>query len=136
MKFKFLAHTADLKFKAYGKTVEEVFINSAKALMSQIFSGRVKEKEKIKINLSGKDYESLLYNFLEEIIFLIDSKGFLVSEVKDLKIDKKSFKLSGVFEGDSGENYEVHTHIKAVTYNEMFVKRERGKWVSQVVLDV
>ena len=136
MKFKFLAHTADLKFKAYGKTVEEVFINSAKALMSQIFSGRVKEKEKIKINLSGKDYESLLYNFLEEIIFLIDSKGFLVSEVKDLKIDKKSFKLSGVFEGDSGENYEVHTHIKAVTYNEMFVKRERGKGVSQVVLDV
>ncbi|MFC1682375.1 archease [Nanoarchaeota archaeon] len=38
--------------------------------------------------------------------------------------------------GDVAEEYEIHIDIKAVTYNEMFVRKENGKWVAQVVLDV
>jgi len=36
MKFKFLEHTADIKFKASGKDIEEVFDNSALALKEVI----------------------------------------------------------------------------------------------------
>ena len=34
------------------------------------------------------------------------------------------------------KNYEIKEHIKSVTYSEMFVKKERGKWACQVVLDI
>ena len=136
MKFKFVPHTADLKFRSYGKTIEEAFENSAYALMNSICGSKIKEEKRIKVKISGKDIQSLLYNFLEEILFLIDSRGFLVSKVENLKINKKSFKLMCELVGDSGRNYEVHSSIKAVTYSDMFVKKTKGGWVVQVVLDV
>jgi len=81
----------------------------------------------------------LLYNFLDEIIFLIDAEKFLVSEVRDLKIKKlenDEFELTAALVGDSSEKYEIREHIKSVTYHEMFVREEEGKWIAQVVLDV
>jgi len=134
MKFKFLEHTADIKFQAFGKNVKEVFENSALALKSVICNGKVEKRKKIKIKAKGKDFESLLYNFLEEFLFLFDSRNFLVSEIKNLKI--KKFQIEAEVLGDDAKNYKIKQHVKAVTYNEMFVKKQRSKWVAQVVIDV
>ena len=136
MKYKFLAHTADIKFQAFGKSIEEVFENSALAMFNAMYDGKVKEKKSFKINVKGKDFESLLYNFLEEVLFLFDSEGFFLSKVEKLEIDKENFKLGAEVFGDDTKNYKIHLDIKAITYNEMFVKKEGEKWTAQVVLDV
>ena len=85
MKYKFLKHTADIKFQAFGKTLEKSFENSALAMSNSMYEQKVKSKLKKKINVSGKNLESLLYNFLEELLFLLDSKGFFVSKIKKVK---------------------------------------------------
>jgi len=136
MKFKFFPHTADVKFRAYGKNLEEVFENSIYAVFRSLTDEKIIEKKKIKIKVSGRGLDNLLYNFLEEILFLIDAKNFFVRRVLNLKIDEKKFKLRAEFVGDDGENYEIFSHVKAVTYNEMFVKKIGDKWFVQVVLDV
>lgn len=132
-KFEYFEHTADILFKAYGKNVNEVFENSVYAMFKVMSDDKVKEKIKRKFNVSGKDYESLLYNFLEEFLFLLDSENFFVAKVK-VKINKFSLEAEAV--GDSVKNYETNLDVKAVTYNNMFVKKEKEKWVAQVVLDV
>jgi SHS2 domain-containing protein len=135
MKFKFLEHTADAKFVAEGKNIEEVFKNSALALKEAICDKiKVKEEKTKKIIVEGKDLESLLYNFLEEIIYLLDAEHFLISDVKEIKI--KNLKLNAVISGDKASNYKFTNEVKAVTYNEMFVKQGKGKWTAQVVIDV
>jgi SHS2 domain-containing protein len=136
VKYKFLDHTADIKFQAYGKTIEEAFENSALAMLSDIYGKKVKETKKIKIKVKGGDFEGLLYNFLEEFLFLLDSKGFLACKVKKIKIDKKNFKLEAELFGDDAKNYGFTNTVKAITYNDMFVKNNNRKWVIQVVLDV
>ncbi len=133
-KFKFLEHTADIKFQAFGKSVEEVFKNSALAMFNAMSDGKIKKIKKIKINAEGRDFESLLYNFLEELLILFDSKGFFLSSVENLKIENN--KLIAEVTGDNAENYEITIDVKAVTYNEMFVKKIKNKWIAQVVLDV
>lgn len=134
-KFKFLEHTADIKFQAFGENLEEVFENSALALKETICGKNIiKEKKEKVINAEGKDFESLLYNFLEEILYLIDAENFLIKKVKEIKINK--FKLKAVLTGDEASNYKFTNNVKAITYNEMFVKQQKGKWVVQVVLDV
>lgn len=135
MKFKFLEHTADVKFRAFGKNSEEVFANSALALKETI-CGKMKikkKKEKI-IKVKGRDFESLLYNFLEEIIYFLDAENFLISNIKEIKI--KNFIVKAIIGGDKASNYKFTNRVKAVTYNEMFIKKEKGKWTSQVVVDV
>ena len=134
-KFKFLEHTADVKFQAFGKNTEEVFSNSALALKETICGEiKIKEIKEKKISVEGKDFESLLYNFLEEIIYLLDAENFLISKIK--KIEIKNFELKAIILGDDASNYKFTNNVKAVTYNEMFVKKNKEKWISQVVIDV
>ncbi len=136
-KFKFLEHTADIQFQAFGKTVEEMFGNASLAMFNSMYDGKVKAKKTVKVKASGKDYESLLYNFLEELLVLFDGEGFFLSKVKSLKITKwDGFKLEAEVVGDDAKNYELHIDVKAITYHSMFVKQEGKKWVGQVVLDV
>lgn len=136
MKYKFLEHTADIKFQAFGKTIEEVFENSLYAMFFSMSEEKIESRISKKIKVSGKDLESLLYNFLEEFLFLLDSEGFFLSKINKLKVDSENFVLEIEAVGDLAENYNVELDIKAVTYNDMFVKKEKDEWVSQVVLDV
>ncbi len=163
-KFKFLEHTADVKFQAFGKNLEEAFKNSALALKEAIYEKKVQEKEERKIKVKGKDLESLLYNFLEELLYLLEAENFLVSKIENLKIskdipdkrnlinkkikteakkgaskDNEQFKLKAIIIGDKTSSYSFTNPVKAITYNDMFVKQEKGKngkWICQVVLDV
>ena len=134
-KFEFLEHTADIKFRAFGKTLGEAFENSALAFAKVMYPGKIKKKIKKKIEVIGKDLENLLYNFLEELLFLLDSENFFLSSSK-VKIDEKKLMLIADLFGDDAGNYKISLDVKAVTYNEMFVRKEKEKWVCQVVLDV
>ena len=134
--YKFLEHTADIKFQAFGKSLEKVFENSAKALIKSIYKNKIKKIQTKPIKVKGKDFESLLYNFLEEIIVLLDTDNFLCSRVKNINIDKNKFTLTAELIGDSSEKYKIETHVKAITLSEMFVKQEGKKWVAQVVVDI
>jgi SHS2 domain-containing protein len=137
MPFKYLAHTADVKILASAPTLEKVFLSSAMALKEVILQKekiKVAEKIKKKILIFGKDNEALLYNFLEEFLYLLDAKNFLLSKIKKLKISKG--KLEAEAYGDKASNYKFSNEVKAITYNEMFVKREKRKFLAQFVLDV
>jgi SHS2 domain-containing protein len=133
-KFKFLEHTADIKFQAFGKTMEEVFSNSALAMFNSMSEDSIEKNIDKEIEISGTDDENLLYNFLEELLFLFDSEGFFLSQVKKIKISKN--RLVAEVVGDKAENYEIKVDVKAVTYNDMFVRKEKNNFVGQVVLDV
>ena len=139
MKFKFLPHTADVKFQAWGKTIEEVFENSANALFASLTNKKVKLKKKMSIRAEGNDLEGLMYNFLEEFLFLLDSENFIPGKIEEVKLDRENFKIVAKASGDdanSKENdYEI-SHIKAITYSEMEITHLPDRWVAQVVLDV
>ena len=154
MSYEFLEHTADVKFRAEGATIEDMFSSTVDALNDTIRGDiKILEQEEKSFEIVGKDNEALLYNFLEEFLVLLDSEDFLIARIKT--IDIKDGKLNCVVVGDKAENYKFTNDVKAVTYNEMSVKHisqdgrglERsgedavpavasGKWVCEVVLDV
>lgn len=146
--YLFLPHTADTKFQAFGKTLEEAFQNAAYALTDVMTDHlKVKPNTEKTIKIESESEESLLYDFLEQFLILLDSKSFLLHKIKDLKITEqkkiteqnktKKLKLTAKLLGDTHpENYEIITSIKAITYQEMFIKKEAGKVTIQVVPDI
>lgn len=149
MNYKFLPHTADIKFQAFGNSLEQAFTNSALALTNIITKQKIKPKIKKTIKIKGKDKENLLYNFLEEFLYLLDINNFILSEIKKIKIksiikSKKPLKykleLNAEIYGDNINNYETETHVKAITYNDMFVKQQsinnKPVFTTQIVVDV
>jgi len=139
MVYNFLDHTADVKFIAEAETIENAFIDSAKALQEAI-CGKITilEQETKTFEVQGTNLESLLYKFLEEFLVLLDSEDFLLSEIKELELDQETFKIKATIAGDKGDHYKFTNDVKAVTYSEMFVKfnEEKNVWQTQVVLDV
>jgi len=137
MTYKFLEHTADVKFQAQGETLEQAFIQSALALKETI-AGKTKIKQNIKkqIKIKAKDKESFLYNFLEEFLFLLDAEDFIFSKISKIKIDEKNNELKAEVIGDKASDYKFSNDVKAITYNQMFVKKQKNKYIVQVVLDV
>ncbi len=135
MKFEFLEHTADVKFRAFGKSLGEAFENAILAFAD--FVGKNKEIQKTRrkrIEIKGDDKKSLFYNFLEELIYLLDTEGFVVSSGK---VRVEGNKLVGELEGDDVANYESLEHVKAATYAEMRIsKKDEKRWFVQAVMDV
>ncbi len=134
--YKFLPHTADTKFRAYGKTLEEAFKNSAYAMTDVITDHKkIKQTTEKTFEVKSENKEALLYDFLEQFLILLDSEGFLLNKITELTITNHN--LTAKVAGDTHpENYEIHTHIKAVTYQEMFIKKEKEGYVIQVIVDI
>lgn len=138
--YKYLPHTADVKFRAYGKTLEESFANAALAL-TEVISDPKKIKANVKktIKVESEDEKALLYDFLEQFLILIDTESFLLNKINKIKIKKTEARLNLTAE-ISGDNkikdYEIKTTIKAVTYQEMEIKKDNNKYMVQVVLDL
>ena len=74
-----------------------------------------------------------MYSFLEELIILLDSKDFFLSDIK-VKIDEKNLTLKAIISGDYAKNYDISLQVKAVTYNEMEIKEK--PYMVQVVVDI
>lgn len=136
MKFEYLKHTADAKFRSFGKDIDEVFVNSALAMFNILGeTEEVKTKKKKKIKIKSRNYESLLYDFLEELIFLLDTEGLFLHDIIEMKISE-DFSLDAVVVGDHYKNYDLKGDIKAVTYSEMEIRRVKKGYEATVVVDI
>jgi SHS2 domain-containing protein len=138
-KYQILPHTADGKFRAFGRTLEEAYANAALATASFMWDwSKVKAAVPRSIRLRGRDREQVLVKFLGEIIYLWETEGFLLGEVAVLEIGESGseIELDAVFRGDYiSPDYEIHGDVKAVTYNEMRIEKGDG-FTIQVVVDI
>ncbi|MDP1695736.1 MAG: archease [archaeon] len=132
-KFEFLPHTADFKFKVFGTMLNEIFENTVLAISAYISPDKKIASKKGKvIEVHEKNYGSLLYKFIDEILFLIDSEGFVPAKAS---ITMRGFNLKAEIYGDTAKNYNIKS-IKAATYAEMYIKKTRSGFEAQAVLDV
>ena len=137
--FEFLPHTADVKFKLYGKSLNEIFSNCALAVSHIISRGKkIKSVKRKEFTVSGKDYESLLYNFIDELIYLLDADNFVLSRADTKLFDGlNAKKINAVVYGDDASVYKDLDAIKSPTYAEMYVKQKKDNlWEAQIVVDV
>lgn len=138
-RYRILPHTADGKFRAYGRTLEEAFANAALAMASLMWDwGRVERRLSHSVRVSGRDKEQLLVKFLGEIIYLLDTQKFLLAAVADLRIrgDGGGWNLEAELRGDTlSDRHAIYGDVKAVTYNDMKIEECDGV-VVQVVVDM
>jgi SHS2 domain-containing protein len=137
--FEFFDHPADAKFRAYGNNLEEAFRNAAYALISLMWDrGKIQPRIEHPVVVDGRDLKQLLVTFLEEVLYMLDARGFLLHSVDDLAIqaDGEHYALKGMFRGDHFvEGQETFGDVKAITYHEMVIEEDDPVMV-QVVVDV
>ncbi len=127
------------KFQAVGRTLEEAFGNAALATASLMWDWRtVQPRFPVSVHISGKDREQLLVKFLNELIYLFETRDFVIAAAEDVHIENwdGAWTLKAVLRGDDlAAGYEVHGLVKAATYNEMQIEEDDG-FAVQVVVDM
>lgn len=139
MAYKFLEHTADIKVLVNEKNLDSAFCTSARALKEIITDDlNISEKFEKKFIIKAKDRERLLYDFLEEFLYLLDAKNFIFSKITKIKIikNKKEFVLKVNIVGDKLSNYKLNNNVKAITYSEMIIKEIKSGIRIQFIVDV
>lgn len=138
-KFEFLGFaTADVCFRAYGATLDEVFANAALAMFETMVETKdVAPRVTKDVEVMGEDLTSLMFNWLNELLFYVDVDGLMFSEF-DAKVDEKRMTLSAKASGEQidFQKHETKTDVKACTYHDMKIEKRDGKWMAQVILDV
>src|SRR3989338_1527285 len=137
-KYKFIDHTADVMFEAYGENLNKVFENAALATFEvQCNLKKVERKVKKKIKLKNEDMEKLLFDFLEELIYLKDAKYLLFNKFK-VKIDKEKGTLTAEIKGEkiNPKKHELKTDVKAITLHKFKLKKVKEGYKVRVILDI
>jgi len=142
-RIRYIEHPSDVGFEVYGTTLEELFANAAIAcygFMTDI--EEIEETEERTIEIKSEDLYSLMFDWLDELLFLFESESLVFKEF-DLKVDVSGdstgtgISISGRCRGGKFDPYrhESGIIIKAVTYNMMEIKKNE-LWHARVVLDV
>lgn len=133
--------TADMAFEAYGANMEELFANCGRALTAVMTDPeKIEATKSEQFSVAGHDLESLLFDYLSELIYLKDAKGLVFSSFKvRVRGDKEGYTLSCRAEGEilDRSKHEIKTEVKAATYHQMQIQElpDERKWRAQVVLD-
>jgi SHS2 domain-containing protein len=135
-KIEILPHTADVRLKVFGKTKEELFKNAMLG-MAKILAKSPKSKLKIKnlkLKIKSPDINSLLVDFLSEILYQSQINHAVFKEVNfsNFKETELEAEISG-FKIDEFDN-----DIKAVTYHELEIKKSPtgGFFETIIVFDI
>ncbi len=143
--FEYLEHTADVKFRARGRSPEEAFENAALAMMTAMIDpSTVRLEEAWPVEIEAEGLENLLYEWLSEVLYLFEVELAVFSKF-EVKLDEgeDGWRLSGRIGGErvDPERHLFETEVKAVTLHQFEIRKEEREggeeiWTAQVVLDV
>ncbi len=138
MKYRFLEHTADILFEAYGKSFEDALENAAEAMFSIMCDvKKLREERNFRVEEKADSLENLAVFTLSAILSQSEINEVLPKRFKVERFIQKDgvFSVMGNVYGGRWDGRRVKTDIKAVTHHLIKVEGN-GKFTIRVLLDI
>ncbi|MHA1707768.1 MAG: archease [Candidatus Heimdallarchaeaceae archaeon] len=130
---------SDFAFEVIADSLEELFKGAALATMkAMVDPEKVKLEKEWRIEIQAADEKMLLYDFLDELVYLKDRDTALFGDF-DITIKRdEEIALTCVVKGSTIDWKEdiLFTDVKAITMYEFKVEQRREKWYCHVILDL
>jgi SHS2 domain-containing protein len=128
-----LDHTADVALLVTAQSLPDLFAGAALGMVRMLagddLSGGREEKVLV---LEDVDHESLLVNWLNALLSLSDTEGFVPTSV--VVTLSSGPRLKATIRGLRGAPQRLHA--KAATFHMLAITRRAGSWRTTVVFDV
>jgi len=139
-KYELLEHTADVRVRVYGKTLELLFKHAAIALFGLLVNYKPKKTKTREISLEAETLEELFVNWLNELISIFYSYKFLPSYYNIIIVDAERRKtMHASVKGElfnPYDNKKVNREIKAATYHNLAIEHDKKGYRAEVIFDV
>ena len=132
---------ADVAFRAWSKTLEDLFVEAAEATLNVMLEdpGGLRERVHRDLHVRAESVEMLLFELLQELIYWKDAERLLL-RVSGVEIASGNGEFSLTCRG-RGETIDPQRHnlladVKAVTFHRFRVRETSKGWEASVVLDI
>ena len=136
-KWEHFPHQADIGIRGVGPTKEQAFEQSALALTAVITNvDKVEPEHKVEITCQAVDDELLLFDWLNSLLFEMDTRKMLFSSF-EIQLNENTLKATAWGEKIDIQKHQPTVEVKAATYTALSVRQEKdGNWTAQCVVDV
>jgi SHS2 domain-containing protein len=134
-KFRLIEHTADIGLTASGKTLAEAFANAAYGMFSIITElRRVRERESRQVELNDKDPETLLFDWLNSLIYFFDVEAMLFRRFDVELLGDNRLKATCYGEKYDPQRHQIKLGVKSATFHMLSVDGDKNR--VRVIFDV
>lgn len=142
-KYEYLDHTADVQLHSWGDTLKESFEQIAMSMfgyMTEIEKVEMKSEQEVEILLDSEDdILNLVFKWLDEWLFVFSAEPFFIARkivISEFDADRGYIKAIGY-----GEEFDIHKHpqgteVKAITYSNMQVHKDKPTNDIYVIIDI
>jgi SHS2 domain-containing protein len=142
-KYRYLEHTADVEFLAYGASLDELFGNALLAMFDTSADIRKLARQRsrrmrFRLKEASNDTAGLLWRTLQGALSVASAKGIFAYSVAGLKVreTKKGYALEATILGRKGAAEFAKLDVKGVSRYELDVSRVGRHFEARAVLDV
>ncbi len=132
--YEFIEHTADIKIKAFGKDLRELFQNAAFGMLAVMYGEdhpTAPVAQKKELILEAVDTDSLLVDWLSEVLFHSSVTHCTCPEMTILEITPH--KLNAIIYLSPAD---AEKEIKAVTWNDLAIEDAGSHYTATITLDL
>ena len=136
-RFEILDHTADIGIIVHGENLKALFENAGEAFFHLITDLRkVRRRTERRINLGGESLDRLMVDWLSELLYLHDVENLLFKGFNVESVGEDG--LRAIVKGEPFQEgvHVIKTEVKAVTYHQIEVRQENGRWRVQIIFDL
>jgi SHS2 domain-containing protein len=135
--FREIEHTADLGIEVEAESAAHLFSCAGLALFSLMVRPEgVKAQEVREETVAAEGWENLFHDWLSHLLHRFLQDGFIAATITVLEVDEAHIRARLTGEKLDYERHDFETEIKAVTYHQLSVKNENGRWTARVIFDV
>lgn len=132
-KYEILEHKADLKIGVFGEDKKELFRNALIAMSSALRAKTKSLGPGRDIKIKSLNLETLLVDFLSEVLYLIQVNKEIYANIKFKKFSDTEIK--GRLSGQKVERFGED--IKGVTYHDLGIHQKKdGTWQATILFDI
>jgi len=130
-------HTADIGVRCKAPTLERLFECAARAMFEIIVPlDSVEPVRRVPVAVKAASLEELFVGWLEELLYIWESKRILLSSFEVSKISTDSIEAEVAGEPYDAGRHDLQSEIKAATYHGLQIERTGDVWEVQVIFDV
>ncbi len=135
MSFEELDHTADILMRVQGATIAEVFSDAGRAMFHVMYGPCEDRGAERRFSLEADDLESLLIDYLSELLFITDIENIVFCS---FDLDIQDTRLSAVARGEPFDpaRHSAGALIKGVSYSGLEIIKEENAYVVDIIFDI
>ena len=135
--YEIFEHTADLGLRVRAADLPTLFADAGRGLFAMVVENpdSIEPGESRDFQIVGSDLTYLLFDWLNELLYLCDTEHLLCSQF-EVRLDEHGLTATARGEPIDPDRHQLTHEIKAITYHELKVEREGAGWFAEVIVDI